>query len=234
MRCMGTGPRWLHWEPKASGCRGYGDPRQAAVGSAHVRRMPLTFGPAGLVWFGCLQGTPSGRGVVPHPPPREGNGTALPKPKSPAGGGEGAHCGPEPPGGSAAMWTGDGIHPSVWLRGVMVARRIPNPKVVGSIPTGVMPTRVAILSPSHEAGARVIAPGVAGAKAAAVDCARGGQCLSDGDKLCPGRPVPGRRRWIVPGAAGATAMVMDCARGGRCQGDGVGLCTEPALSATGG
>ncbi len=32
--------------------------------------------------FGCLQGTPSGRGVVPHPPPREGNGTALPKPKS--------------------------------------------------------------------------------------------------------------------------------------------------------
>ncbi len=30
-------------------------------------------------WFGCLQGTPSGRGVVPHPPPREGNGTALPK-----------------------------------------------------------------------------------------------------------------------------------------------------------
>ncbi len=33
-------------------------------------------------WFGYLQGTPSGRGVVPHPPPREGNGTALPKPKS--------------------------------------------------------------------------------------------------------------------------------------------------------
>ncbi len=26
-----------------------------------------------LVWFAFLQGTPSGRGVVPHPPPREGN-----------------------------------------------------------------------------------------------------------------------------------------------------------------
>ncbi len=31
-----------------------------------------------------------------------------------------------------------GIQPMIRLRGVMVARRIPNPKVVGSIPTGVM------------------------------------------------------------------------------------------------
>ncbi len=38
-------------------------------------------GSSGLVWFGFLQGTPSGQGVVPHPPPREGNKTALPKPK---------------------------------------------------------------------------------------------------------------------------------------------------------